>query len=203
MPLSEIKVSDLLRPFGVKLSPEQITKLLVYLDLLLRWNAKINLTAIRTPEECVTRHFGESLLLGRYYQVEGTLLDVGSGAGFPALALKIALPQLQVCLLEPVAKKRAFLKEVARVCEFTGVDVRPERVEDMTSGLTYDSITMRAVGAALVKISLSHLKPTGKAFFWLSMAQMSELSDLGLQMGDVIEVPGSRERIILPCSLKG
>ncbi|MGH9403017.1 MAG: 16S rRNA (guanine(527)-N(7))-methyltransferase RsmG, partial [Terriglobia bacterium] len=85
-----------------------------YLGLLLRWNEKINLTAIRTPEECVTRHFAESLFLARHEQLNGRLLDIGSGAGFPGLALKVAVPELAVTLLEPVAKKRAFLKEVVR-----------------------------------------------------------------------------------------
>ena len=207
MLLSENQIGKLLQPFEIKLTSDEITQLLVYLDLLLRWNAKINLTSIRTPEECVTRHFGESLLLGRYYQLEGTLLDIGSGAGFPALALKLVFPKLQICLLEPVAKKRAFLKEVTRACEFTGVDVRRERVEDLIGGLKYDSITMRAVGIGLVKASLHHLKLTGKAFFWLSKGQISELTELGpelsLRIAQSIEIPGSRERIILPCALEG
>lgn len=202
MQLSQSQIDDLLRPFGVELAPEQTARLMVYLDLLMRWNAKINLTAIRTPEECVTRHFGESLLLSRYYQLEGKALDIGSGAGFPALALKLVFPGLEVCLLEPVAKKRAFLKEVARACEFTGVDVRQERVENLGDGLKYDSITMRAVGVDLIEASLLHLKPTGKTFLWLSKAQVSELSDIGLCFDESIEIPGSRERIILPCRLK-
>jgi 16S rRNA G527 N7-methylase RsmG len=68
----------------------------------MRWNSKINLTAIRTPEECVTRHFGESMfVVPRDEPLGGRLLDVGSGAGFPGLALKLAVPELKHFLHDP------------------------------------------------------------------------------------------------------
>lgn len=202
MAFDENNIVKLLQPFGVELAPERAARLRVYLELLMRWSAKINLTSIRAPEECVTRHFGESLLLGRYYDLKGKLLDIGSGAGFPALALKLVFPELEVCLLEPVAKKRAFLKEVMRACEFIKVEVRPERIEDLSIGFTYDSLTMRAVGVDLIKPSLRHLKPTGKAFFWLSKSQVSGLDEVDLCFDQMIEIPDSRERVILPCGLK-
>ena len=129
--LDETRLRQLLEPFGLDLSSTQLGQTLAYLHLLLHWNQKINLTAIRNPEECVTRHFGESLFLARHVQLRGDLLDIGSGAGFPGLALKIASPEIPVTLLEPVAKKRAFLKEVARVCGFHQVAVRGERLEDL------------------------------------------------------------------------
>lgn len=202
--LSEDKIYDLLKPFGITLTQSQIENLIVYLNLLMRWNEKINLTAIRRPEECVTRHFGESLLLARYKQLTGRLLDIGSGAGFPALALKLVFPKLQVTLLEPVAKKRAFLKEVARACAFSGVEVRGERLEDLKRETLYDTITMRAVGADLVQEAVTHLKPLGKAYLWLSKTQAQELVEMGscLEWGTPIEIPETRERIILPGSLK-
>ena len=108
-------------------------KLSITFRLLLRWNEKINLTAIRNPAECVTRHFGESLFLAHHVNLQGSLLDIGSGAGFPGLALKIVFPELSVTLLEPVTKKRAFLKEAARVCGFSQVSVRGERLEESAS----------------------------------------------------------------------
>lgn len=144
-----MRLRKLLEPFGLDLSSTQVDQILAYLQLLLRWNAKINLTAIRDPEECVTRHFGESLFLARHYQLHGDLLDVGSGAGFPGLALKIVFPGISVTLLEPVAKKRAFLKEAVRACGFSQVLVRSERLEALASAnqlQTFDFATMRAVG---------------------------------------------------------
>ncbi|HEV2500033.1 MAG TPA: 16S rRNA (guanine(527)-N(7))-methyltransferase RsmG [Terriglobia bacterium] len=202
--ISEDIIGGLLQPFGITLSQPQIGSLIVYLNLLLRWNEKINLTAIRTPQECVTRHFGESLLLACHEQLTGSLLDIGSGAGFPALALKLVFPELNVTLLEPVAKKRAFLKEVVRVCAFSGVEVRGERLQDLKKENLYDTITMRAVGSGLVKEAVPYLKPLGKVYLWLSKAQAKELVEMGsgLEWDSAIEIPESRERIILPGSLK-
>src|SRR5438128_6263048 len=125
--------------------------------MLLAWNRRINLVSATTPQECVTRHFGESLFLARWHRLQGRLLDVGSGAGFPGLALKIAWPDLATTLLEPVAKKRAFLKEVVRACGMA-VEVRSERLEefmgrregpvegDEKRRRRFDSTTARAVG---------------------------------------------------------
>ena len=81
--LSNHAVHKLLKPYELGLSDSQIDKVLVYLNLLLRWNEKINLTAIRTPEECITRHFAESFLLSKAIPLTGSLMDIGSGAGFP------------------------------------------------------------------------------------------------------------------------
>jgi 16S rRNA (guanine527-N7)-methyltransferase len=188
--MSEAQVRMLLIPFGIDLTSDQISQLLAYLDLLLRWNRRINLTAIRTPEECVTRHFGESLYLGRWVELKGTSLDVGSGAGFPGLALKIVFPGLESTLLEPVAKKRAFLKEVIRTCELESVEVRPERLEELlghggrdidephpAGQRCFDSITVRAVGRlpSLVGTAACCLKSGGRLCLWVGKEQASEL----------------------------
>jgi len=178
--LSEPQVVQLLSPFGLALTSAQLGSLLTYLDLLLRWNQKINLTAIRTPEECVTRHFGESLYLARWIKLEGRLLDIGSGAGFPGLALKIAFPALAVTLLEPVAKKRAFLKEVARACQMERVEVRSERLEDFirrAPTVAFDSVTVRAVGklGRLIQGAARLLRPGGSLCLWVSEEQAASL----------------------------
>ena len=85
--LSEARARTLLEPFQLNLTSEQVRDLLTYLELLLSWNRRINLTGVRSAEECITRHFGESLYLARSVPLEGRLLDIGSGAGFPGLAL--------------------------------------------------------------------------------------------------------------------
>jgi len=178
--LSEPQVVQLLSPFSLALTSAQLGYLLTYLDLLLRWNQKINLTAIRTPEECVTRHFGESLYLARWIKLEGKLLDIGSGAGFPGLALKIGFPALAVTLLEPVAKKRAFLKEVARACQMESVEVRSERLEDFIRReplVGFDYATVRAVGQLerLVRGAAALLKAGGHLCLWVSEEQAASL----------------------------
>jgi len=201
--LDESGVRALLKPFQLELSSSQIGKLLAYLDLLLRWNRKINLTSIRTDEECVTRHFGESLYLARWIKLQGNLLDIGSGAGFPGLALRIAFPDLATTLLEPVAKKRAFLKEAARVCGVSKVDVRPERLEDyacQSSVAIYDTITARAVGHfdSLVPQALNLIKPEGRICLWIGQNQGQSLleSSALVQWGPQIAMPIGREREI-------
>ena len=181
--LDEATVRRLLEPFGLTLSADQISQLIAYLELLLRWNKKINLTGIRDGESCVTRHFGESLYLGRWVSLHGRLLDIGSGAGFPGLSLKIIFPDLSVTLLEPVAKKRAFLKEVARVCGMSLVEVRGGRLEDFVGGQSapvFDSATARAVGHLehLIPLAGRCLKPGGELFLWLSHQQAGELGQI-------------------------
>jgi 16S rRNA (guanine527-N7)-methyltransferase len=182
--ISEERVRKFLAPFGLPLTSEEMKRLQVYLDLLLRWNTKINLTAIRSIEECVTRHFGESLYLVRFVELEGRLLDIGSGAGFPGLALKITSPNLQVTLLEPVGKKRAFLKEVARACEMDLVEVRPERLGEFVrqqmgneQRQRFDVATSRAVGglAGLIPEVVECLEHDASLYLWLSHARREEV----------------------------
>lgn len=198
--LATEEIRELLLPFGLELTPDQLGLLRTYLDLLVRWNRRINLTAIRDPEECVTRHFGESLYLARCCELRGRLLDIGSGAGFPGLALKIAFPALSVTLLEPIAKKRAFLKEVARECGFDAVEVRSERLGDFVRqqpSPEFDSATARAVGRLdeLVQLTPQCLKPQGRLFLWLSRAQGNVLAKErgNWQWGDPISIPLSRQ----------
>ena len=202
--LDEPNVRALLEPFQLELNSSQITQLLAYLDLLLYWNRKINLTSIRTEKECVTRHFGESLYLARWVALKGNLLDIGSGAGFPGLALRIAFPELATTLLEPVAKKRAFLKEAARVCSISGVEVRPERLEDFSRqspSATFDTITARAVGHfdSLVPQALNLLKSDGRICLWIGQNQCQRVHESSewMQWGGPIAIPMGREREIL------
>jgi 16S rRNA (guanine527-N7)-methyltransferase len=187
--LGESQLRELLAPFGVELTDHQAAQLMAYLDLLLRWNKRINLTAIRTAQECVTRHFGESLYLSRFTRLEGRLLDIGSGAGFPGLTLKIPFPELSATLLEPVAKKRAFLKEVARACGMDAVEVRAERLGEFVRQAptaSFDSATSRAVGhlEELVPLATRCLKLGGRLFLWLSREQGEGLRErLGARQG--------------------
>jgi len=178
--ISGNRIRELLVPFGLPLASDQMKRLQVYLELLLRWNTKINLTAIRSVDECVTRHFGESLYLVRFVELKGRMLDVGSGAGFPGLALKITTPNLEVTLLEPVGKKRAFLKEVARACEMDRVEVRSERLGEFVKRQVenegrqvFDAATSRAVGklARLIPEVAACLQRGAGLYLWLSRGQ--------------------------------
>ena len=146
-------ISDLLQPFlgGAPVSPQLLAQLQRYLSLLLRWNARMNLTAVRAPEQIVTRHFGESLYAAKYLQEAGafgpvptpTLSDVGAGAGFPGIPIKLFFPHLRLTLIEAQAKKAAFLREVIRLLDLADVEVYCGRAE--TWGHGADVVTLRAV----------------------------------------------------------
>ncbi len=123
-------------------------QLSAYLELMIRWNEKTNLTAIRRPQDMVTRHFGESLYaglcLGDVLPTGSTLLDFGSGAGFPGIPIQLLRPDLVVTLAESQGKKAAFLREAVRVLGLQTA-VWSGRVESLTSDQTFDCVTLRAV----------------------------------------------------------
>lgn len=125
-----------------------IPRLQAYLDLLLRWNARTNLTAILDPEEIVRRHFGESLFAGgQIASLMGDgqeLLDFGSGAGFPGLPIQLLLPEVRVVLAESQGKKAAFLREAVRVLGVS-TQVWSGRVESMPQERSFEVVTLRAV----------------------------------------------------------
>lgn len=157
--LTESAIEDLLQPYlapagdhpiSTVVPPELYAQLATYLDLLLKWNARTNLTAIRDPEEIVRRHFGESLfaglqLVGRVAD-DARLLDFGSGAGFPGLPIQLLLPGLRVTLAESQGKKASFLREAVRVLGLSAsTTVWAGRVEDLPDADRFDVVTLRAV----------------------------------------------------------
>lgn len=107
-------LKSVIAPLEVELGPEQIIRLKNHYKLLSRWNSRINLTSVREPSEIAERHFGESLFLAQLLPHEGTVVDIGSGAGFPGFPVSVARPSLLVTLVESVRKKAAFLQELAR-----------------------------------------------------------------------------------------
>ena len=114
-----------------------------YLSLILRWNARINLTAIRDEEGILSRHFVESIACARALPPGiATLLDFGSGAGFPGIPIALCRPEIAVTLAESKGKKAAFLQEAIRTLGIT-VQVHSGRAE--TLGMQFDCVTLRAV----------------------------------------------------------
>src|SRR5713226_9906360 len=125
-------ISEVLGRFGVTLAPLQVQAVRLYIHILLLWNQKVSLTSIKYPEEILSRHFGESMFAVEKAGITGgRLADVGSGAGFPGLAIKILCPAVKITLIEPVAKKVAFLKEVVRTLRLDGVDFVQKRFEQL------------------------------------------------------------------------
>lgn len=169
------RLPSFLREVGVEASPEQIRLFRIHYDLLVRWNQKINLTAIREPEEILRRHFAESAFVTRVLRLgPGTLIDVGSGAGFPGVPIKILSPETRVVLVESVQKKAAFLKEVVRSLGLAGLEVFAGRLEALA--IKADCVTMRAVRADReVLQDLSRIVPRGTLAFLLSEVDAKSL----------------------------
>jgi 16S rRNA (guanine527-N7)-methyltransferase len=162
------RIAALLTPYlqGATLPQTVIPQLSAYLDLLLKWNARTNLTAIRDPEQIVRRHFGESLFTGLQLlprlQPGATLLDFGSGAGFPGLPIQLLLPDLHVTLAESQHKKASFLREAVRTLNLA-TEVWSDRVESIPSTRLFDVITLRAVDRMpeAITAAYTHVAPDG------------------------------------------
>jgi 16S rRNA (guanine527-N7)-methyltransferase len=116
-----------------------------YLELLTRWNARLNLTSIREPAQIIRRHFVECAFAAQHLPKDiETLLDYGSGAGFPGIPFAICRPEIRVTLAEAQGKKASFLREVVRTVG-TGTEVYDGRVETMPPGRNFHAVSMRAV----------------------------------------------------------
>lgn len=196
------ELAELLRPFLVRpLSTEQLRQVQGYLDLLLKWNAKISLTAIRAPAEIVERHFGESFFAAERAGVAdaSSLIDVGSGAGFPGLPMAILAPIAQVTLIESQQKKVAFLREVIRALELKNVNVYAGRAEDAKRKSRI--VTMRAVEKfeAVLPIAASLVQADGTLALLIgaSQADSARKATTDFLWFDPISIPKSRERILI------
>jgi 16S rRNA (guanine527-N7)-methyltransferase len=148
--LTEARIGEILQPYlGGEPVPDNLyAQLSIYLELLLRWNARTNLTAIREPEEIVRRHFGESLFAGRHLSgrlgAGATVLDFGSGAGFPGLPIQLLRGDLRLTLAESQGKKASFLREAIRSLHLA-TEVWAGRVDALPGGRKFDAVTLRAV----------------------------------------------------------
>ncbi|MGZ4843495.1 MAG: 16S rRNA (guanine(527)-N(7))-methyltransferase RsmG [Candidatus Angelobacter sp.] len=138
-------IAQLLKPF-IELDETRLNAISKYIDLLLKWNARINLTAIRDASDIVQRHFGESLFAAKYVLEQKpveTAIDLGSGAGFPGVPFAILAPDVQVTLIESQQKKATFLKELVYSLGLKNVRVFSDRAESYLE--TADLVMLRAV----------------------------------------------------------
>jgi len=171
--LPESAIDKLLSPYLPNIPPGLVTQLSLYLDLLLKWNAHTNLTAIRDPEEIVRRHFGESLFAARHLPKSATtLLDFGSGAGFPGLPIALLRPDIHVTLAESQNKKSTFLREAVRILHLS-TEIWPKRVETMPESQHFDIVALRAVDnpAIALAAAIARINPEGHLALLTTNAQ--------------------------------
>jgi 16S rRNA (guanine527-N7)-methyltransferase len=200
--LSDQQICDALSVYSITPSKDQSAKIREYTLLLLRWNRTVSLTSITNPIEIVGRHFGESMFASRLLPVENCrLVDIGTGAGFPGLAIKIACPGIHLILIESNRKKCAFLSEAIRILGFDDVEVRPERFEQIhPETIQANIITSRAVGdfKQLLLWSFSGLVPRGHLLLWVgSEDSRRTASSPGWTWQPAVRIPDSQRRFIL------
>lgn len=212
------RISALLSPFLEEpLSALQLEHISIYVDILLRWNARINLTALRTPEEIVTRHFGESFFLARHLFPHkfkekstgkgGRVLDIGSGAGFPGLPLKIWNQAMNLTMIESNHKKATFLREVVRTLGLNDVVVKTDRAEELARDPGFprsDFVTFRAVEnfEKILNLAVTFLVPGGRLTLLLGASQSESLREVSsVRWEDPILVPQSHSRILATGSI--
>src|SRR5712691_1823531 len=200
VPLALVRRS--LESYGIRPGPAQAEAIQLYVYLLLQWNQKLNLTSLRDPAEILQRHFGECMFAASAVPISGgRLADVGSGAWFPGLALKIACPELEVVLVEANAKKSAFLLEVVRSLNVDGVEVVCSRMEDLSVRAGFAGfVSARAVGNfhRILRWARKALSGEGQVLLWLGAADAKEVSSRhGWGWREPIEIPGSHRRVLL------
>jgi 16S rRNA (guanine527-N7)-methyltransferase len=222
------RIVELLEPFLGPLDqgPETqdlISNISTYIDILLRWNARMNLTAIRDPEQIVTRHFGESLFAARHLfpkergraALQGrvtvkeddgasapeavTVADLGSGAGFPGVPIKLWAPHISLTLIESNQKKSVFLREVTRALTLTGINIQNARAESLPPS-SFNVITLRAVERfeTILPTAASLVAPNGRLVVLVGPAQLKHAQSLPhFESAHPIAVPLSRSRFLL------
>lgn len=169
--MSSVTIEREVREAGLKpLSPHSLEQFETYLQLLLKWNAKVNLTAVREPEMIIRRHFVECIqcaqALPASTQPNQTLLDFGSGAGLPGIPIAICRPEIRVTLGESQRKKVSFLREAARSL-VVSAEVFDGRVEEIAAERRFSIVTLRAVDkmTEACQSALARMAPQG----WLAV----------------------------------
>ncbi len=267
------RIAELLDPYlgppeARRLTPDAFDCISTYIDLLQRWNARINLTAIRTEEEIVTRHFGESLFAARHlfpsqdnsevapplsrtlrqggdfdspaitdiaseaqedqegrglaalapeshsrgsspqpsaYSASSALkglevADIGSGAGFPGIPIKLWAPEVSLTLIESNHKKATFLREVTRALTLTDVNIQNTRAESVTD-MSFDVVTLRAVERfeSVLPTAARLTSPGGRLALLIGQPQLPQAQSIlpALAWSTPISIPNSKSRVLV------
>lgn len=185
--MDKIKFEEVFKKYSKKLDVEinnnQIEKFYKYMEILLEWNQKINLTAITDYEEIILKHFIDSLTIAKYIDKNSYLVDVGTGAGFPGIPLKIVREDIEVVLLDSLNKRIMFLNEVINELDLKNIEAVHSRVEEFGRNKKYrekfDVATSRAVAnlSTLSEYMIPLVKVGGKCVCMKGKEVEQELQD--------------------------
>jgi len=205
------RIAQLLKPFLGEnaLSTEKLQSISTYIDILQRWNARVNLTAVRNPDETVTRHFGESLFAARHLFPNPCVsavvnapevADVGSGAGFPGIPIKLWAPEISLTLIESNHKKATFLREVTRTLTLTNINIQNTRAESFMAK-RFGVVTLRAVEhfEETLPIAANLLNPRGRLALLIGSSQLPIAQAIlpSIIWRKPMPVPASKSRVLL------
>lgn len=195
-----------LEKMSISLNKEQYDQFYAYMLLLIEWNEKINLTAITEPQEIILKHFVDSLTIAKYIEEGKTIIDMGTGAGFPGIPLKIYRNDVKVVLADSLNKRIKFLNEVIEKMQLKNIETIHCRAEELGKNKEYrekfDYATSRAVAnlSTLSEYLLPFVKLNGSGIFMKTMEIDEELENakkaikiLGgrIEKVDKFEIPGS------------
>lgn len=182
-----------------RLGTETTDRFAQYLDVLLKWNTRLNLTAIREPEEIIQRHFVECIFAAQHLPAGiHSLLDFGSGGGFPGIPITLCRPEIQVTLGESQSKKAAFLREAVRTMELGNANVHSGRIEALSQ--TFDAVALRAVDKMqeACRVAIRKLHPGGCFVLFTteetSQALISEFAQI--DWSPPFPLPNSSQRLL-------
>jgi 16S rRNA (guanine527-N7)-methyltransferase len=201
-PPSAAVIRCALGEFKIPVFDDHVLQIQQYIKILLAWNEKVNLTAIRDPLEILYRHFCESMYAAEAIPLKnGRLADVGSGGGFPGLPLKIMRPELQVFLVESNIKKVTFLAEVIRELGLKGAQVLARRYEELGEEVApLDYVCSRALGEFPVFLDWARSQQIAakQVILWIGGRDLEEIQNIRTwDWSEPIEVPHSLRRLLL------
>jgi len=200
--LSESTIRKALNDFHIEVNEAQVGQIQEYIKLLLAWNEKVNLTAIRDPLDILHRHFCESMFAAKLVDLEACrIADIGTGGGFPGLPLKILLPNAQIALVESSIKKAAFLAEVIRTLGLRNVNVVVSRYEELGEEIApIDYLCARALGdfGGFLAWAATNSVGAKRIILWLGAKDVEEVQKAkGWTWENSVAVPQSLRRVIL------
>jgi 16S rRNA (guanine527-N7)-methyltransferase len=194
-------IAQLLEPY-IQLDESRLAAISKYIDLLLKWNARMNLTAIRAPEEMVQRHFGESFFAANHVLSQGQakkIIDLGSGAGFPGVPFAMMAPEAEVTLIEANQKKSTFLRELIFLLGLKNTKVFVGRGESYSQ--TADVVTMRAVESftKALPLAVQLAEPEGRVVLMIGSVQAPETVSLEtkVEWNEPLSMPSGHSRVLL------
>jgi 16S rRNA (guanine527-N7)-methyltransferase len=201
-PVSEETIRRALGEFQIPVDSQQVYLIQQYIRILLRWNEKLNLTAIRNPLEILYRHFCESMFAAGAIPVDkGRIADIGSGPGFPGIPLKILRPELELCLVESNVKKGTFLAEVVRGLQLSGTRVLISRYEELGEELApLEFVCSRAVGefGPFLEWAGSNRVDASRVILWIGGRDLEEAQkSKQWEWKEPILIPKSLQRYLL------